>query len=64
MLVKGIASGNLVEVHIMVKRYRTFLVWLPYHLTSVTSLAKFCHTVPNLKPIEMFGYLAVNFIDA
>ena len=94
MLVKGMAWGNLVEAHIMVKRYwfldlvfgkgptqsiitllngssnagmgvrgatGIFLVWLPYHLTSVTSLAKFCHTVPNLRPIEMFGYLAVSF---
>ena len=94
MLVKDMASGNLVVVHIMGKiywqkdlvfgkgptqsiitllsgssnarierSYRNFLVWLPYHLTSVTSLAKFCHPVPNLRPIEMFGYLAVSFVD-
>ena len=29
---------------------RIFLVWLPYHLTNMTSLAKFHNTVPNLMP--------------
>ena len=41
-----------------------FLVWLPYRFTNVTCLAEFCHTAPNLGPIEMFSYLAVGFIDA
>ena len=40
------------------------LVWLPYHLINVISLAKFCNTAPDLRPIEMFGYLAIGFIDA
>ena len=97
MLVKGMASGNLDEAHIMVKRYwfldlifgkgptqsiislqngssnagmslrraaGIFWLWFPYHLTSVTSFAKFCYTASNLGPIEMFGYPAVSFIDA
>ena len=87
------ASGKLVEAHIMVKTYwfldlafgkgptqyiitllngssnagmdligasvKTF--WFGYQLTNVTSLAKFCHTAPNLRPIKMSGYLAVGF---
>ena len=87
------ASGNLVETHMMVKRYwfphlgayavnyhvakcflecwtgfkrsyRNLFVSFRHHLTNVTSLSKFCHTVLDLRPIEMVGYLAIGLINA
>ena len=46
------------------RSYSNVLVWFPYNWINVTSLAKFCYTASNLRPIEVFGYYAVGFVDA